>query len=123
MRLKGMPAEAVGLPASGLMPVGIGMPDSTHIRLSRAMEFSTVLLAGAITPRGSRLARRASGTSAVTTITLGRAIVPHTAPALASLDMPRILVETASVPVASEASTVVGASAAAVEDSMAAVVA
>ena len=120
MRLKSMPAVAVGLPGCGPMPVGIGTLDLTLIRLSRAMGFSTVLLAGATIPRGSRLARRASGTSAVTTITSGRAIVQHMAPTLASPDTPRILAETVSLPVASGADAVVEVSAAAAEDSMAA---
>ena len=118
MRLKDMPAEAVGRPVSGPMPAGIGTRVLTPIRLSRAMGFSTVHLAGATILPGTRSARPASGILAATAITLGRAIVLHMALRLVSPDTLRILAETASLPVASEVSTVLEVSAAVAEDSM-----
>src|SRR5579863_7220726 len=120
MQRKGTPAVTVGLPECGPMPVGIGTPDSTPTRLSRTMGFSTVHLDGATILRGMRSAHQVSGILAPTAITLGRAIVRHMVLRLASLDTLRILAETASLPVASEASTLVEVSAAVVVASMAA---
>ena len=110
MRLKSMRVAAVGPLASGRTLAGIGPPDLTPIRSSRAMEFSTVHLAGDTILRGSFSEPQHLGTSAASLIIIsGHAIARHTALGLASRDTLPILVEEASILAGSVVCTAVAA--------------
>src|SRR5665213_3229474 len=65
MLLEPTPAEAIGRPAAGTVTGGIGTLRLTPIPSSPGMESSTIRLAGASTPQGSRSELPTSGTGTV----------------------------------------------------------